>query len=75
MNIKDKINTNASLLRFVHDRKHGVGKLIMSSSPSTRFDGSDIDGLREDDLPALTKYLQVLQWCRLQWDLVFVALQ
>lgn len=64
-----------ALLNFVHDRKYGVGKLIMSSSPSTRFDGSDIDGLREDDLPTLTKYLQVLHWCRLRGNDVFVASQ
>lgn len=31
----------------------------MSSSPSTRFDGSDIDGLREDDLSIPKKFLQV----------------
>lgn len=42
------------------DRKHGVGKLIMSSSPSTRFDGNDIDGLKEDDLSVPKKFLQVL---------------
>lgn len=43
----------------MHFRKHGVGKLIMSSSPSTRFDGSDIDGLKEDDLSIPKKFLQV----------------
>eukprot|EP00913_Durusdinium_trenchii_P025013 g23478.t1 len=30
-----------------------VPKLVMSSSPSTRFDGSDIDGLLETELPSL----------------------
>ncbi|CAM9654196.1 unnamed protein product, partial [Laminaria digitata] len=40
-------------------RKHGVGKLIMSSSPSTRFDGYDIDGLKEDDLAVPKKFLQL----------------
>lgn len=39
---------------------HKVPKIVMSSSPSTRFDGSDIDGLSETDLPKLPqeKYLQ-----------------
>lgn len=32
----------------------------MSSSPSTRFDGSDIDGLKEDDLPTPKVFLQVI---------------
>jgi len=38
-----------------------VPKLVMSSSPSTRFDGSDIDGLSETELPQLPQksYLQV----------------
>eukprot|EP00933_Yihiella_yeosuensis_P050477 TRINITY_DN48269_c0_g1_i1.p1 TRINITY_DN48269_c0_g1~~TRINITY_DN48269_c0_g1_i1.p1 ORF type:complete len:422 (-),score=58.77 TRINITY_DN48269_c0_g1_i1:205-1470(-) len=31
----------------------GIAKIVMSSSPSTRFDGSDIDGLSETDLPTL----------------------
>ena len=35
-------------------------KLVMSSSPSTRFDGSDIDGLTELEMPRLpqSSYLQ-----------------
>ncbi|CAM9159661.1 unnamed protein product [Ascophyllum nodosum] len=40
-------------------RKHGVGKLIMSSSPSTRFDGNDIDGLKEADLKIPDKFLEL----------------
>mmetsp|Transcript_16879 Transcript_16879/g.38126 ORF Transcript_16879/g.38126 Transcript_16879/m.38126 type:complete len:406 (-) Transcript_16879:79-1296(-) len=41
-------------------RDLGVPKIVMSSSPSTRFDGSDIEGLSETDMPALPmkKYLQ-----------------
>jgi len=37
-----------------------VPKLVMSSSPSTRFTGVDIDGLTEDELPKLPlkKYMQ-----------------
>lgn len=50
---------NMFWLRFACSRKHGVGKLVVSSSPSTRFDGSDIDGLKEDDLTIPKKFLQV----------------
>ena len=41
-------------------RKHGVKKIVMSSSPSTRFTGEDVDGLREDEMPSLpmSSYLQ-----------------
>jgi len=37
-----------------------VPKIVMSSSPSTRFDGTDIDGLSETQLPPLPQktYLQ-----------------
>ncbi len=34
-------------------RTHKVPKIVMSSSPSTRFDGSDVDGLTEDEMPKL----------------------
>ena len=50
----------APRVSFILDRKHGVGKLIMSSSPSTRFDGNDIDGLKEDDLSVPKKFVQVM---------------
>lgn len=41
-------------------KRHKVPKIVMSSSPSTRFDGSDIDGLSETDLPSLPQktYMQ-----------------
>ena len=37
-----------------------VSKIVMSSSPSTRFDGSDVDGLTEDEMPSLPQkqYMQ-----------------
>lgn len=54
-------DANGVLLAFVLARKHDVGKLIMSSSPSTRFDGSDIDGLKEDELAVPKKFLQVMR--------------
>ena len=37
-----------------------IPKLVMSSSPSTRFTGEDIDGLSEDEMPKLPlqQYMQ-----------------
>ena len=42
-------------------RQNKVPRLVMSSSPSTRFDGSDVDGLTEEDMPKLPlpRYLQI----------------
>ena len=55
-----RINYQGTLNVINACKKHGVGKLVMSSSPSTRFTGADIDGLSEDDLPdiPMKKYLQ-----------------
>lgn len=41
-------------------RAAGVRKIVMSSSPSTRFDGADVDGLTEAQMPSLpqARYLQ-----------------
>eukprot|EP00638_Chattonella_subsalsa_P000021 CAMPEP_0117742988 /NCGR_PEP_ID=MMETSP0947-20121206/5860_1 /TAXON_ID=44440 /ORGANISM="Chattonella subsalsa, Strain CCMP2191" /LENGTH=285 /DNA_ID=CAMNT_0005559589 /DNA_START=93 /DNA_END=947 /DNA_ORIENTATION=- len=39
-------------------RKFKVPKIIFSSSPSTRFDGNDIDGLRESELKFPKKWLE-----------------
>ena len=38
-------------------RKYNVPKLVYSSSPSTRFTGADINGLREDELPIPNTFL------------------
>lgn len=59
-------------LASVAVRKYGVGKLIMSTSPSTRFDGNDIDGLKEDELAMPKKFLQV--GVSVQGQLVLCAL-
>eukprot|EP00927_Polykrikos_kofoidii_P065363 TRINITY_DN6111_c0_g2_i1.p1 TRINITY_DN6111_c0_g2~~TRINITY_DN6111_c0_g2_i1.p1 ORF type:complete len:400 (+),score=59.42 TRINITY_DN6111_c0_g2_i1:140-1339(+) len=39
---------------------HGVPKIVMSSSPSTRMNGSDLDGVSELELPSIPqrRYLQ-----------------
>lgn len=39
-----------------------VPKIVMSSSPSTRFDGSDIDGLSEKELPKLPMQSYLIEY-------------
>ena len=55
-----KINYEGTLNVIDACKKHGVPKIVMSSSPSTRFSGRDIDGDSEDQLPTIPmkKYLQ-----------------
>lgn len=48
-----QVNYQGTLNVIEGCRKHRVPKLVMSSSPSTRFDGSDVDGQREDEMPKL----------------------
>ena len=55
-----KVNYEGTLVLLEACRKHNVPKIVMSSSPSTRFDGSDVDGLTEAQMPPLpqARYLQ-----------------
>ena len=55
-----RVNYEGTLNVLDACRKHGVPKLVFSSSPSTRFTGADVDGLREDEMPSLPlkSYLQ-----------------
>ena len=41
-------------------KRHGCKKMVYSSSPSTRFDGSDVDGQTEAEMPPIPQksYLQ-----------------
>jgi nucleoside-diphosphate-sugar epimerase len=48
-----KVNFEGTLNVLAGCKAHGVPKLVMSSSPSTRFDGSDVDGFTEAEMPAL----------------------
>ena len=48
-----RVNYEGTLNVLDACRKHGVPKLVFSSSPSTRFTGADVDGLREDEMPSL----------------------
>ena len=55
-----KVNYEGTLAVIRACKEAGVRKIVMSSSPSTRFDGSDIDGLTEAEMPPLPqqRYLQ-----------------
>ena len=56
----DKINYHGTLNVIEAMKKNGIKKLVMSTSPSTRMDGSDLDGVQTEDLPELPmqSYLQ-----------------
>ena len=55
-----RVNFQGTLNVIEACRFHKVPKIVMSSSPSTRFDGSDVDGLTEAQMPSLpmSSYLQ-----------------
>jgi len=48
-----RVNYEGTLNVLAACRELGVQKLVFSSSPSTRFTGADVDGLREDEMPEL----------------------
>jgi len=56
----DEVNYVGTLNVIEACKKVGCKKIVMSSSPSTRFDGKDVDGLTEDQMPKLPQrsYLQ-----------------
>eukprot|EP01065_Artemidia_motanka_P003842 TRINITY_DN1183_c0_g1_i3.p1 TRINITY_DN1183_c0_g1~~TRINITY_DN1183_c0_g1_i3.p1 ORF type:complete len:439 (+),score=117.85 TRINITY_DN1183_c0_g1_i3:110-1318(+) len=53
-----EVNVQGTLNVIAGCRRHGVRKLVMSSSPSTRFDGRDVDGLREDQMPSIQEQIR-----------------
>ena len=55
-----EVNYGGTLNIIKACEEFGVKKVVMSSSPSTRFTGVDVDGLTEDEMPKLPldKYLQ-----------------
>eukprot|EP01060_Flectonema_neradi_P027504 TRINITY_DN3710_c0_g1_i2.p1 TRINITY_DN3710_c0_g1~~TRINITY_DN3710_c0_g1_i2.p1 ORF type:complete len:397 (+),score=70.93 TRINITY_DN3710_c0_g1_i2:103-1293(+) len=56
----DDVNYKGTIHVIDACKSSGVKKLVFSSSPSTRFNGDDVDGGTEDDLPPLPQksYLQ-----------------
>ncbi|GMH89170.1 hypothetical protein TrVE_jg3131 [Triparma verrucosa] len=53
------VNYTGTLNVIEGAKLHKVRKIVMSSSPSTRFTGEDIEGLTEDDLPIPDTFLQI----------------
>ena len=55
-----KVNYQGTLNIIESAKRHGINKIVFSSSPSTRFTGVDVDGLTEDEMPKLPldKYMQ-----------------
>merc|ERR1719238_860445 len=55
-----RVNHEGTLNIIAACKAAGVKKIVMSSSPSTRFVGTDVDGLTEDQMPKLPlkRYLQ-----------------
>uniref|UniRef100_A0A7S1UTE7 3-beta hydroxysteroid dehydrogenase/isomerase domain-containing protein n=1 Tax=Grammatophora oceanica TaxID=210454 RepID=A0A7S1UTE7_9STRA len=54
-----KVNVDGTQNIIDACKKFGVGKLVNSSSPSTRFSGGDVKGLREDQMPYPEKYVAI----------------
>lgn len=52
-----RVNYEGTLKIIKNCLKYNVPKLVFSSSPSTRFTGSDIEGLREDQMPIPKTFL------------------
>ena len=53
-----KVNYDGTLNVVNACKKLGIKKIVMSSSPSTRFDGNDINGAKESELKYPKKFLQ-----------------
>lgn len=59
-NVYKAVNYYGTLNVLEACRANNITKLVMSSSPSTRFDGNDVMGLREDEMqyPPPGKFMQ-----------------
>ena len=55
-----KVNYEGTLNVIDSAKRHGIDKIVFSSSPSTRFTGEDVDGLTEEEMPKLPlgRYMQ-----------------
>ena len=52
------VNYDGTLHIIDNCKKYGVPRMVFSSSPSTRFDGNDIEGLKENELKFPKTFLQ-----------------
>jgi nucleoside-diphosphate-sugar epimerase len=71
----ERVNYQGTLNVIEACRANQVPKLVFSSSPSTRFDGSDVDGLTEDEMPKLpqAKYMQMYAETKAMGELAVTA--
>ena len=70
-----KVNYEGTLNVIKACKECKVHKVVMSSSPSTRFDGSDVDGLTEAEMPSLplqNGYLQTYAETKAMGELVML---
>ncbi|RHY22636.1 hypothetical protein DYB32_009448 [Aphanomyces invadans] len=70
-----RVNYEGTLNVIDACKAHNVTKLVLSSSPSTRFDGSDVDGLTEDEMPQLPlpHYMQEYAETKAMADMAVLA--
>ena len=71
----NQVNYEGTLRIIEACKAAGVRKIVMSSSPSTRFDGSDVDGLTEDEMPKLPlkRYLQAYAESKAEGEMAMSA--
>jgi len=71
----DKVNFHGTENVIEACKFHKVRKIVMSSSPSTRFTGEDVDGLRESDMPQLPlkSYMQEYAGSKARGELAMTA--
>lgn len=72
------VNLDGTLHVIEACRRHGVRRIVMSSSPSTRFEwGVEVDGASEDELPRLPQppgaYMQAYAETKAQGELALRA--
>jgi len=70
-----KVNYQGTLNVIDACKAAGVTRVVMSSSPSTRFDGTDVDGLTEEQMPELPlkKYLQAYAATKAEGEVAMMA--
>jgi nucleoside-diphosphate-sugar epimerase len=53
----DEVNYKGTIRIIENCKNYNVPRLVYSSSPSTRFTGGDVEGLREDQMPIPDKFV------------------
>lgn len=60
----EEVNYEGTLNVIEACKKVGCKKIVMSSSPSTRFDGKDVDGLTEEQMPSIPQKRYLAEYAR-----------